>query len=195
MLTCSTSLLLLIEDVNKDLASAIAMDVNDIKDVSNKIEVRADYKPFYSITIFSQIGKLMTTFTYAQKIAHWLTSGTSLIALLAGFLFLTACASTPPPTKEISAAEQSMVDAEQARVAQYALSELQEARSKLAAARTAVLNEQMEDAKRLAVEASAGIKFASAKAELAKAEAVNADMQKNIRVLKEEMQRTSGEQQ
>lgn len=137
----------------------------------------------------------MTTSIYTQKVAHWLKPGTSLIALLAGFLFLTACASTPPPTKEISAAEQSMVDAEQARVAQYALPELQEARSKLAAARTAVLNEEMEEAKRLAVEASAGIKLATAKAELAKAEAVNADMQKNIRVLKEEMQRTSGEQQ
>ncbi|UUA74664.1 DUF4398 domain-containing protein [Cellvibrio sp. QJXJ] len=137
----------------------------------------------------------MTTSTVTQKMASWLKPGTSFIALLAGFLFLTACASTPPPTKEISAAEQSMIDAEQARVAQYALPELQEARSKLAAARTAVLNEEMEEAKRLAVEASAGIKFATAKAELAKAEAVNADMQKNIRVLKEEMQRTSGEQQ
>lgn len=117
------------------------------------------------------------------------------ISLTAGILLLAACASTPPPTQEISAAEQSMVDAEQARVAQYALPELQEARSKLAAARTAVLNEEMEQAKRLALEASAGIKLASAKAELAKAEAVNADMQKNIHVLKEEMQRTSGEQQ
>lgn len=33
------------EDVNKDLATAIAMGVNGIKDVDNKIEVRADYKP------------------------------------------------------------------------------------------------------------------------------------------------------
>lgn len=33
------------EDVNKDLATAIAMGVKGIKDVDNKIEVRADYKP------------------------------------------------------------------------------------------------------------------------------------------------------
>lgn len=137
----------------------------------------------------------MTTLTHFQKVTNRLNPGISLITLLAGFLFLTGCAATPPPTKEISAAEQSMVDAEQARVAQYALPELQEARSKLAAARTAVLNEEMENAKRLALEASAGIKFATAKAELVKAEAVNSDMKKNIRVLKEEMQRTSGEQQ
>ncbi|AQT62377.1 hypothetical protein B0D95_10110 [Cellvibrio sp. PSBB023] len=121
--------------------------------------------------------------------------GTSLITLLAGLLLLTACASTPPPTKEISEAERSMVDAEQARVAQHALPELQEARSKLAEARIAIQNEEMDRAKRLALEASADIKLASAKAELAKAEAVNTDMQKNIHVLKEEMQRTSGEQQ
>lgn len=33
------------EDVNKDLATAIAKGVNGIKDVDNKIEVLADYKP------------------------------------------------------------------------------------------------------------------------------------------------------
>lgn len=115
---------------------------------------------------------------------------------LAGILLLSACASTPPPpTQEMTAAEQSMVDAEQARVSQYALPELQEARAKLAAARTAILNKEMEKARRLALEASAGIKMASAKADLAKAEAVNADMKKNLHILKEELQRTSGEQQ
>lgn len=33
------------EAVNKDLATAIAMGVNGIKDVDNKIDVRADYQP------------------------------------------------------------------------------------------------------------------------------------------------------
>lgn len=137
----------------------------------------------------------MTTFMHSQNMMRRIKPGTSLITLLAGLLLLTACASTPPPTKEISEAERSMVDAEQARVAQHALPELQEARSKLAEARIAIQNEEMDRAKRLALEASADIKLASAKAELAKAEAVNTDMQKNIHVLKEEMQRTSGEQQ
>ena len=39
------------------------------------------------------------------------------------------------------------------------------------------------------------IKLAAAKAELAKAEEVNTDMTKNIDVLKEEMQRKSGDAQ
>ena len=137
----------------------------------------------------------MTTFIQTPKMATGLKPSAPVIALLVGFLLLSACASTPPPTMEISAAEQSMVDAEQARVAQHALPELQEARSKLVAARTAVKNEEMELARRLALEASAGIKLATAKAELVKAQAVNTDMNKNIDVLKEEMQRTSGEPQ
>jgi hypothetical protein len=110
-------------------------------------------------------------------------------------LLIAACASTPPPTQEISAAEQSMTDAEQARVAEHALPELQEARTKLSAARTAVQNEDMVLAKRMAEQASIDIQLASAKAELAKAEAVNDDLTKNIDVLKQEMDRNTGAQQ
>lgn len=118
------------------------------------------------------------------------------LALAASLLLLAACATKPlPPTQEISAAEQSLTDAEQARVAEYALPEMQEAREKLSASRAAVKNEDMVLAKRLAQQASIDIKLASAKAELAKAEAVNTDMTKNIDVLKEEMQRKTGDEQ
>jgi hypothetical protein len=124
-----------------------------------------------------------------MSILHLLALGTSL-------LLLTACASTPlPPTQEISAAEQSLTDAEQARVAEYALPEMQEAREQLSASRAAVLKEDMVSAKRLAQQASMNIKLAAAKAELAKAEEVNTDMTQNIDVLKEEMQRKTGETQ
>lgn len=118
------------------------------------------------------------------------------LALATSLLLLAACAAKPlPPTQEISAAEQSLTDAEQARVAEYALPEMQEAREKLSASRAAVKNEDMVLAKRLAQQASIDIKLASAKAELAKAEAVNTDMTKNIDVLKEEMQRKTGDEQ
>lgn len=129
------------------------------------------------------------------------TSGTRmsiprLLALGTSLLLLAACASKPlPPTQEISAAEQSLTDAEQARVAEYALPEMQEAREQLSASRAAVLKEDMVLAKRLAQQASMNIKLAAAKAELAKAEEVNTDMNKNIDVLKEEMQRKTGETQ
>ena len=119
-----------------------------------------------------------------------------LLVLGTSLLLLAACASKPlPPTQEISAAEQSLTDAEQARVAEYALPEMQEAREQLSAARAAVLKEDMVLAKRLAQQASMNIKLAAAKAELAKAEEVNTDMTKNIDVLKEEMQRKTGDAQ
>ncbi len=124
-----------------------------------------------------------------MSILHLLALGTSL-------LLLAACASKPlPPTQEISAAEQSLTDAEQARVAEYALPEMQDAREQLSDARDAVLKEDMVKAKRLAQRASMNIKLAAAKAELAKAEEVNTDMTKNIDVLKEEMQRKTGDTQ
>jgi hypothetical protein len=117
-----------------------------------------------------------------------------LLALGTSLLLLAACASTPlPPTQEISAAEQSLTDAEQARVAEYALPEMQRAREQLSDSRAAVLQEDMVLAKRLAEQASMNIKLAAAKAELAKAEEVNNEMTKNIDVLKEEMQRKSGD--
>lgn len=119
-----------------------------------------------------------------------------LLVLGTSLLLLAACASKPlPPTQEISAAEQSLTDAEQARVAEYALPEMQEAREQLSASRAAVLKEDMVLAKRLAQQASMNIKLAAAKAELAKAEEVNTDMTKNIDVLKEEMQRKTGDAQ
>lgn len=119
-----------------------------------------------------------------------------ILILIGASVFLIACASKPQtPTMEISAAEQSMIDAEQARVAEYALPELQDARRKLSAARVAVESEDMLLAKRLAEQASMEIKFASAKAELAKAQAVNEDMKKNNNVLNQEMNRTMGDPQ
>jgi hypothetical protein len=121
---------------------------------------------------------------------------TRLLVLGTSLLLLAACASKPlPPTQEISAAEQSLTDAEQARVAEYALPEMQRAREQLSDSRAAVLKEDMVTAKRLAQQASMNIKLAAAKAELAKAEEVNKDMTKNIDVLKEEMQRKSGDTQ
>lgn len=120
----------------------------------------------------------------------------SFLVAAAVILMLASCASTEvPPTKEINSAEQAIRDAEQARVTDYALPELQEARSKLSAARVAVTEEKLITAKRLAQQSSIYVELAFAKAELQKAQAVNADMEKNINVLKQEMNRNTGDQQ
>jgi hypothetical protein len=134
-----------------------------------------------------------------RQLKHRLTTGRKwgfnpyLLIAGASLLLLVACSSTPPPTHEISAAEQALTDAEQARVAEYSLPEIQEARAKITASHAAVANEDMDQAKRLAQQASLDIKLASAKAELAKAEAVNSGMSKSTNELKEEMQRNTGD--
>jgi Domain of unknown function (DUF4398) len=118
------------------------------------------------------------------------------VAIAVGVLALGACTTAaPPPNQAIQAAELAITDADQARVADTASPELTEARAKLTAARDAVRAEQMVLAERLAEESRADAELASAKFELAKAVAVNEDMQKSIVELKQEMQRNNGASQ
>lgn len=115
---------------------------------------------------------------------------------LVGVLTLVACMSKPlPPTEELQAAEQAIGHAEQARVADYASPELQEAREKLTAARNAIRKEDMTLAKRMAEQSRVEAELALAKAEAAKARVVNEEMKKGTRSLEQEMQRNTGVQQ
>ena len=108
-------------------------------------------------------------------------------------LALAACASTPKaPNDALQAAELAITGAEQARVADYASPELGEAREKLLAARAAVEQKKMDLARRLAEQSRVDAELATAKAEMAKAKAVNDEMQKSTESLKQEMQRNSG---
>lgn len=105
----------------------------------------------------------------------------------------TACATVAlPPDQELQAAELAITNAEQARVADYASPELNQAREKLASARSAVESEEMELARRLAHESRVSAELASAKTEVLKAQAVNTEMQQSITTLKQEMLRNSG---
>lgn len=116
-----------------------------------------------------------------------------LVTIMAGLLTLASCASTPqPPTQALQAAELAITNAEQARVADYASSELNEARENLAEANSAVLVKEMELARRLAEQSRVNAELAFARAEMIKAKAVNDDMQKSIDTLKVEMQRNTG---
>jgi predicted S18 family serine protease len=116
-----------------------------------------------------------------------------LVVAAAGLFTLAACASTPPaPTHALQAAETAITNAEQARVADYASIELNEARENLAAARKAVQDEDMARAERLAEQARVNAELASANARLTRARAINEEMQTSIDVLKQEMQRGPG---
>jgi outer membrane PBP1 activator LpoA protein len=117
---------------------------------------------------------------------------TGLLAAISGAALLAAgCASTPSPTAQIESAQQAIDDAERAEAAKHASPELSQARSKLAAANTAVQNEEMEQAARLAEEARVDAELASARTAAVKAQAANEEIRRSNRALLEEMDRAT----
>ncbi|HEY1899467.1 MAG TPA: DUF4398 domain-containing protein [Steroidobacteraceae bacterium] len=113
---------------------------------------------------------------------------------IAGLLMLTACASVPPaPTANLQAAQQAIATAERADAGRYASAELGEARFELTAANTAVSQQHMISAERLANESRVEAELSSAKTAYVKAKAVNDEMTNSTGTLIQEMQRSSGD--
>jgi hypothetical protein len=113
---------------------------------------------------------------------------------LACVSLLAACASLPPPTSSLQAAQLAITNAEQAEAGRYAPAELAEARAKLTAANSAVSDKKMVEAQQLAEQASAEAQLAAARTGQAKAIAVNDEMKRSIATLYQETQRKSGDQ-
>jgi hypothetical protein len=78
-------------------------------------------------------------------------------------IILAACSSTPSPVAEISAAQTALTAAEQVDAAQHAPGDLDRARDKLALAQTAMQEEEIDEARRLAEQALADARLAEAK--------------------------------
>lgn len=115
-------------------------------------------------------------------------------ALATGLLLLSACASAPvAPTASLTEAREAIARAEQSDGRQYAGSELDEAQQKLEMAESAVDEQDMVEAERLAREAQVTAELASARTAAAKAAEVNREMGRGAEALTEEMGRT-GEQ-
>ena len=107
-------------------------------------------------------------------------------------LIFTGCASTPPPTAQLQAAQQAIASAETIEAGRYAAAELGAARTKLASANIAVTEKRMIVAGQFADESRAEAELASAKTANAKAMAVNDDMKRSTGVLVDEMKRSTG---
>lgn len=123
------------------------------------------------------------------------SSSLCMAAAMTGTLALGACASAPPaPERELQAADQAIRSAEQVRASTFASLELREARDKLTAARAAVQQEKMNQAKRLAEESRVNAELASARTAELKAKAVNDEMKKSTDTLEDEMDRNTGAQ-
>lgn len=107
-------------------------------------------------------------------------------------LLLAACASAPLATTDtMLRAERTIARAEQARVGQYAATELGETRQKLQASRSALLLRDEVNAQRYAEQATLDAELALARAELAQANGVNEEMKNSLGILQQEMLRTT----
>lgn len=116
------------------------------------------------------------------------------IAVPALLLLTVGCASTPPiPSASLQAAQQSIASAERDEAGTHAAAELGEAREKLSGAQRAVNEKAMLEAGRLADEAHIEAELAVARTRLAKATAVNADIERSNATLIDEMQRKTGD--
>lgn len=110
---------------------------------------------------------------------------------------MSACASAPKlPNDQVGRAEAAINRAEEARVADYASAELRAAREKLAAAREMMQKAASEKDERaatragwLAEESISDAELATAKAQEARAKAVNQEMEGTIDLLQDELQR------
>jgi hypothetical protein len=108
-------------------------------------------------------------------------------------LAVAACASTPPPTANLQAAQQAISNAERVDAASLAAVDLDEARNKLSAAQRAVEAKKMLVAEQLADESRATAELAAARSTVAKANTVNEEMKRSNATLVEEMQRKTGD--
>jgi len=125
-------------------------------------------------------------------------AGKVLIALC--MLASVGCASVSrAPSDAFQAADIAITNADKEQASDFAANELISARSKIAAAKAAVERNPREAdivrARRLAEQALSDAEFASARARDGRAQAVNAELQKNNDTLREELQRTSGDGQ
>jgi hypothetical protein len=111
---------------------------------------------------------------------------------LGGAVLLAACADTPPPQVALSEARQAIAVADQAHISDASSPQLAEARTKLAAADSAVRAEHMGEAERLAQESRVDAELAFAQSSAQKNQAVNDEMLHSTNTLSDEMQRNAG---
>lgn len=112
-------------------------------------------------------------------------------ALLGALLLLGACASTPAPTEQMAVTGAAVSSATSAGAPELAPAEMQTARDKFERAKTAMTKEDYDSARRLAEEAQVDAQLAEAKARSEQARKASDELQRGIRVLREELERKS----
>ncbi|WP_069132079.1 DUF4398 domain-containing protein [Rhodohalobacter halophilus] len=109
-------------------------------------------------------------------------------------IFLTgACASTNPPTRQLTETETVIRQADQIGAGDYAPLEIRQARQKLEQAHAAYNNEDYEEAARLAEQAKVDAELAQIKTLSGKAQLAVRELRESIRLLEEELSKRDGE--
>lgn len=110
-------------------------------------------------------------------------------ACIAGIALLSACATTNPPSQQLTETQMVIQQAELLGAEEYAPLEIREAKIKLELAREAVEAKEYEKAIKLAEQARVDAELAQVKAQSGKAKAAVAELRESIRVLKAEIER------
>lgn len=103
-------------------------------------------------------------------------------------LITGACASTKPPTQQLTQLETSIKQAEQIGADDYAPLEIREARKKLEEARALVGQEKYEDAELVAERAMVDAELAQVKTLSSKSQKAVKQLQESIKTLQEEIE-------
>jgi hypothetical protein len=116
----------------------------------------------------------------------------TLSVLCAAAALLSACASQKAPaTADVAVSRAAVENAAQAGAAELAPAELLAAREKMQQASRALADKDYKLARDLAAQAQADAKLAQSKATSAKATSAANEVQENIRVLREELDRAN----
>ena len=110
-------------------------------------------------------------------------------ALAVAAALLAGCATGNPPTEQMAFANAAVTDANRNGGPEYAAAETRDAQVKYDRAREAMAREDYDTARVLAEEAEVDAKLALTRARSAKAQQAVAEVQRGIRVLREEIDR------
>lgn len=127
------------------------------------------------------------SFAHFTRTQHARSCGLVIAIALAGAA-LSGCASTPPPTNELAAAQQAVSRAENADADQYAAAELASARNALGAAQAAIARGDDEQARALADAAAASGELALARSREATTRAEHEQRRTEIAALRQRLQ-------
>jgi len=111
-----------------------------------------------------------------------------LITLLAAF-FVTACASTPPPTAQMAISNEAINNASSAGSNEFAPVQLKSAIEKMEAAKAAMQKKKYDVARQLAEQAQADAQLAMAVTRSAKAQKAADALKEDSRIMRQEIDR------